>query len=41
MLKFKKYIVYVIMYEYKYDENVELSIYHPTPHSFYLILEIS
>jgi len=23
---------------YEYDENVELSIYHPTPQSLYLIL---
>jgi len=26
------------MSKYEYDENVELSIYHPTPQSFYLIL---
>jgi len=25
-------------YEYEYDENVELSIYHPIPQSFCLIL---
>jgi len=34
VFKFKEYIVY----EYEYDENVELSIYHPTFQSIYLIL---
>jgi len=25
-------------YEYEYNENIELSIYHPTPQSFCLII---
>jgi len=33
VLKFEEYIVYV-KYKYKYDENIELSIYHSTPKVF-------
>ena len=28
----------MLKYEYEYDENVELSIYHPTPQSLCLII---
>jgi len=33
VLRFEEYINTLCMskYEYEYDENIELSIYHPTP----------
>jgi len=37
VLKFEEYMV-MSNYKYQYDENVELSIYHPTLQSFCLIL---
>jgi len=37
VLKFEEYIVYVKVRN-EYDENVKLSIYHPTPQSLCLIV---